>query len=80
MTFLVGLALAYGYTQATVAKLQVSDVKRHKFGTAEGAGEAKQQDGAIALSFDIGFGLVHHCNDSICGGGRFAGRCAPSAS
>lgn len=50
LPLLIGLAQTYSYPQSTVAELQIAYIESHKFGAAEGAREAEEQQRAIARS------------------------------
>ena len=57
------------YPQPIIAKLAIRGVERHQLRTPERAGEAKQEEGAVATTFEVGFGFCHHRKDLV-GGGR----------
>jgi hypothetical protein len=45
---MVGLCPAQRHHQAVALKVEIADVETHQFGATKGAGEAEQEDGAVA--------------------------------
>jgi hypothetical protein len=63
-----------GYAQSTIAKPEIGNVESHQFRTAECAGEAEQEDRAVAQSSEVSVSFLHHREDLFSGGWCLAGR------